>query len=354
MPDAMEFEPAPLEMETVLNPAWLERALCRDGQLVEIEKVELVETIGWNCLNLRVKLTFADRGQPEGLPERLCIKGLFGEQHPEYLKNGALVADTLFYTEVLPRITMKAPRCYYGGVDERGSGVVVLEDLTERDVRFFDHRTALTLDQVRDTLDQLARLHGGMSNMRPDELPWLRDKLDVFSIPIAVTPERLSEAMHGQRGDPLPEKQKDGSRIYNGLKALARRAEQLPVTAIHGDCHIGNIFETEGSFGFIDFQIVQRGHWSLDLPYHIGSVLTVEDRRAKERDLVRYYLDRLGDHGGDPPDFETAWRLYREGAAYGFFLWSVTMRVDAPIVNEAVKRLGLLVADHDSYGLLGL
>ena len=354
MDEALAFDPAPLEQDAVLNPRWLEAALASAGYPARIARVELVKTIGWNCLNLRVAVTFEDGGQPSDIPTHLCIKGLFGERHPEYLKNGALVADTLFYTQVLPRITMNTPACFYGGTDESGAGVLVLEDLTDRDARFFDHRTALSVEQARDTLDQLARLHGGMSDLADGELPWLRDKLETFSIPIAVTPERLTQAMRGERGEPLPEKQKDGRRIYDGLVKLAERARGLPSTVIHGDCHIGNIFETADGFGFLDFQIVQRGHWSLDLPYHIGSVLTVEDRRANEQELVRYYLDRLGEHGGHPPDFDTAWRLYREAAPYGFFLWSVTMRVDAPIVNEAVRRLGLVVADHDSYAMLGL
>lgn len=354
MNDTIEFQPAPLEQDVVLAPRWLEAALARGGHAAQIRDVRLVESIGWNCLNLRVEVTYEPGGQPAGLPRQFCIKGLFGERHPEYLNNGALVADTLFYKEIAPRITMKVPTCYYGGVDDRGSGVLVLEDLMQRDVRFFSHLDALSVEQARDTLDQLARLHGGMSAIRADELPWLRDKLERFSVPAAVPFARLTAAMHEERGVPLPERLKDGERIYNGLKQLAGRNANLPMTAIHGDCHIGNIFEIDGRFGFIDFQIVQRGHWSLDLAYHIGSVLTVEDRRANEQDLVRYYLDWLGAHGGHAPDFETAWRLFREAAVYGFFLWSVTMRVDAPIVNEAVRRLGLLVADHDSYGLLGL
>lgn len=354
MEEALAFESAPLERDMVLDPRWLEHALSSAGRQARIEAVNLVETIGWNCLNLRVAVTYKPGGQPSGLPNNLCIKGLFGQQHPEYLKNGALIADTQFYLEVVPRITMKTPACFYGGTDARGSGVLVLEDLTDKNVDFFTHLTALTVEEVRDTLDQLARLHGGMAGMSEEELPWLRDKLATFSVPIAVQPDKLTEAMHQERGDPLPERQKDGELIYEGLRKLSQRAGNLPATAIHGDCHIGNIFRTEGSFGFLDFQIVQRGHWSLDLAYHIGSVLSVEDRRANEEDLIRYYLDRFGEHGGNPTDFETAWRLYREAAPYGFFLWAVTMRVDPPIVNEAVRRLGLLVADHGSYDLLGL
>jgi hypothetical protein len=39
---------------------------------------------------------------------------------------------------------------------------------------------------------------------------------------------------------------------------------------------------------------------------------------------------------------------------YGFYLWSITRRVDPAIINVFVARLGASVTRHDSYQLLGL
>ena len=44
---------------------------------------------------------------------------------------------------------------------------------------------------------------------------------------------------------------------------------------------------------WLDWQITQRGHWSIDVAYHLGTVLDVETRRANEADLLRHYLGEL-------------------------------------------------------------
>jgi hypothetical protein len=54
------------------------------------------------------------------------------------------------------------------------------------------------------------------------------------------------------------------------------------------------------------------------------------------------------------PDSEEAWRQYREAPVYGYYLWSMTRRVDPPIIVLFVQRLGAAVARHGSHALLGL
>ncbi|MDB5725168.1 MAG: serine kinase, partial [Novosphingobium sp.] len=41
-------------------------------------------------------------------------------------------------------------------------------------------------------------------------------------------------------------------------------------------------------------------------------------------------------------------------AIYGFYLWSITRRVDPPIIELFVNRLGMAVTRHDSHALLGV
>ncbi len=45
--------------------------------------------------------------------------------------------------------------------------------------------------------------------------------------------------------------------------------------------------------GFLDWQMVRRGNWSLDLGYFLQGALTVEDRRRGERDLLDEYRAAL-------------------------------------------------------------
>lgn len=112
------------------------------------------------------------------------------------------------------------------------------------------------------------------------------------------------------------------------------------------------MFHQDGRTALIDWQVLQRANWALDIAYHVGAVLTVADRRASERDLLDHYLDRLASFGITPPTQAEAWRLYRASVAYGFYMWAITRRVDPPVIHEFVTRLGTAVADFDSYTLL--
>ncbi|MBV2149105.1 DUF1679 domain-containing protein [Sphingobium sp. AS12] len=115
------------------------------------------------------------------------------------------------------------------------------------------------------------------------------------------------------------------------------------------------IYETaDGHIGLIDWQVLQRGHWSVDVAYHIAAALDIEDRRSSERELLLYYLERLATHGGDAVPFDAAWRYYCEALPYGLMMWGITQRVEPAIVNRFVTRLGTAVMDHGSLDLLGV
>jgi hypothetical protein len=47
------------------------------------------------------------------------------------------------------------------------------------------------------------------------------------------------------------------------------------------------------------------------------SGLDIESRRAWEHDLLRLYLDRLGENGGKAPGFDDAWLHYRQQVFHG-------------------------------------
>ena len=64
-------------------------------------------------------------------------------------------------------------------------------------------------------------------------------------------------------------------------------ASNRPATFLHGDTHIGNTYRTAaGRVGITDWQCSLFGHWSYDVSYLIASILTVEDRRRWEQELL--------------------------------------------------------------------
>jgi aminoglycoside phosphotransferase (APT) family kinase protein len=85
-----------------------------------------------------------------------------------------------------------------------------------------------------------------------------------------------------------------------------------PHTVVHGDPHLGNVFDDHGRTGFLDWGIVMLSTPMRDVSYFLTMAMDVEDRRRHEADLLREYLDAAG----RPMAFDEAWRAHRVQAAY--------------------------------------
>jgi hypothetical protein len=350
----MAFSPAPLNVDDVLDKTWLSAALSTGREPVRVAGFRVVETLGPSALKIRMVLEF-EGAPPPDVPAEICIKGIFDPKLTAWLASGAQQTEAFFYRSCAPSLSVRVPRALYTGFDpETMGGLVIMEDLIPKGVHFLSAMSPYTPEQARQSLDQLARLHGGTWRADAARDPWVTPKLASLSAAEPVPRARLTELLLGERGEALPAAIRDGERIYAALDALARRHDPADYCFIHGDSHGGNVWEGPDGVGLIDWQVLQRGHWSIDVAYHMAAALDVEDRRRSERELLTHYLDCLARHGGTPPDPETAWGQYLAAAPYGFFMWGITLRVDPPIIRRFVTRLGLAVADHGSFELLGV
>jgi aminoglycoside phosphotransferase (APT) family kinase protein len=103
---------------------------------------------------------------------------------------------------------------------------------------------------------------------------------------------------------------------------IARRAElqalwvEGPRTVIHGDPHLGNLFDDHGRVGFLDWGIVSVSTPMRDVGYFLTMAMDPGERRAHERDLLRHYLEVREVLGGSPIDGDEAWFRHRLHAAY--------------------------------------
>jgi hypothetical protein len=350
----MEWSRAPIDADIVVTQEWLSLALSEGRDPVSVTDVEVIETLGPSALKIRMNLTY-DAPRPD-LPDAICLKGVFDPSLRAWLDSGAQRAEALFYRDVASSLSVRVPRSLYAGIDaDTKNGVIIMEDLVPRGVTFLSAMSPYTLEQVRGSLDQLAALHGGTWDLADDAWPWVTSKMAGFTSGSAITEERLTELLAGERGEPLAPEIRKGATIFAGIAALAERERGLPKVFVHGDSHGGNVYQTaDGGIGLIDWQVLTRGHWSVDVAYHMAAALDIEDRRANEAVLLDHYLDRLAAHGGAPPVREEAWRLYREAFPYGLLMWGMTQRVEPQIVNRFVGRLGTAVMDHGSFRLLGV
>ena len=338
----------PLTLERALDPAWLTQALApvSGGKPVTaVETVELIKTTA-----TKVRFTAHCEGAPGG-KFSLCLKGMldFGK----VVGGAVMVQEADFYTDVKPRISVHVPDLLVGVVDrDEPNAVIIMHDVIVQGGRFNSALDPFTPDQAAGTLEQLARLH-----VRADLLadrPWIGRRVDDMARDDIVPPAEMQKLMEGPRGVGLPDQAKDAVLILKALQAVAARDRGRPEYLVHGDCHAGNTFETAKGPGLIDWQLLQRGGWALDVPYHIGAVLPVEVAEKEERSLLAHYLDAVKRLGGEVPGLDEAWLQYRESVAYGYYLWAMTRYVDPAITNVFVNRLGSSVTRHESFRLLGL
>jgi hypothetical protein len=346
---------APTEISEILSPQWLTPVLGEVWPGAVVDEVSIVEDIVTTAQKVRFEVTYRAPAPAQAL-RAFCVKGFFGPEAPRYRSSGAAEAEVHFYKELASQVSVRVPRCIYGAIDAtNGHGIIIMEDLIVRGARFLTALEPYSKQQAEGSLEQLALLHAAHWNGRGlGALAWIKPQLQLLATVPVVATERVQALMNGPRGEPFPSAIKDAARIYRGLGALSERLSRESQCLVHGDCHAGNVFEEPAGPGLIDWQLLQRGCWSLDVAYHIGAALNVEDRQKFERALLTHYLQRLEAHGVSPPSADEAWLLYRVSVLYGYYLWAITQRVAPEITLEFVRRLGTSVMTHDSFGLLGL
>jgi aminoglycoside phosphotransferase (APT) family kinase protein len=228
-------------------------------------------------------------------------------------------------------------------------GVVITEDVVVDGATFLDALSPYSVDQAAMSLEQLAILHGRTWATSRLAKPWLEPRLETTMRARGLTEVRGN--FEGSNGTRVPPDVRDAERllaVVERLPPLLARAE--PACLLHGDAHVGNLYlDAGGRPCLVDWQLVQRGPWFLDVGYHLGCAVAVDDRRRRERDLLSHYLDRLRAEGGEPPEWDVAWHAIAVGMVYGFFLWAITLKVHPTVIAAMLERLGSAVEDHDAY-----
>jgi hypothetical protein len=337
-------------LDAALEPKWLTQALEPVSGGARVASVEVVEVIRTVATKVRFTVTFEGSAGRKGA---FCLKGLL-DVGPDLARGGSVtVLEADFYDQLAPLLSVRVPDCAATVVDREAQfGVVIMRDLVAQGGRFCSAMEAFTLDEAAQSLEQLCRLHTGGVDL--NKYPWLIRRVAAFARGNYVPLPALQQMLDGPRGETLPTRTRNAELLLRAMQALAEMDQKLPEVLVHGDSHAGNIFRTSAGPGLIDWQVLQRGGWALDVAYHIAAVLPVEIAESSERVLLRHYLDTVRHFGGTVPDDEEAWKQYRAAVVYGYYLWAITRRVEPAIINIFVGRLGASVTRHDSFRLLGL
>ncbi len=332
----------PLTHEEVLDPAWLHAAL---DDIDDDDTIVDVETTGTSKTRLE-KLLFA-----------VTVDGPAGRRVNHYCakarldgSGGGSANEAMFYVDLAPRLDLRLPRVHYTAVDGMDT-IIVMDDIVALGGKFMNPHFPFHQELVRETLSQLARLHATTWGLElVADIPWLSHGLERFATIQSVAD--LQKMLDDGRADGFAPEICSGE----NLAAALRLQQELGVTCVlHGDVHTGNVYlDPEGRGSFFDWENAQTGHWAQDVAYHLGSVLTIEDRRAHEEELIRFYLTELAANGAPAPSFDEAWDLYRKSFGYGYLMWVITMIRGRDEVLQHMPRLGAALTDHQTYRLLGV
>jgi phosphotransferase family enzyme len=364
--------PGPSEQPIPISPAglttdWLTRVLCQRG--TRVTAVRVVSSSVGTTTRLTLELTYDDAAIGAGLPARVFVKHTDRLGQRLMLGLGGLTpGEPCFYAHVRPILKIEAPRSYFGSLDESSwRSILVLEDVVDtRGASFWrpDHR--VTLERMKDLLGTMAGWHGLLwESPRLASWRWLRTTADLMGVIDALlgladrTPAGarraaavIPPALHGRRRD-----------LRAGLRTSMALASQGPRTYLHGDLHAANTYVTrDGSVGICDWQVGLQGSWAHDYAYLMATALEVEDRRAWERELLAFYLERLEAGGGPRLSPDAAWLAYRRATLYPYFAWLYTIgrsRLQPRFQPDEVSltmigRIGAAIDDLESLAAVGV
>lgn len=355
----------PLSYEAI-TAEWLTDILCSKHPGAAVTAHRLGEPDSGSSNRRKIVIDYNQAGRDAGLPAALFCKATHGLANRMTLGlAGAAQTEVTFYNEIRPLLDIEAPVSYFARLDTHSfNSIVVLKDLSGGGTEFCSHKTVMTRARVESQMALLARLHGKAyadASVRA-KLPLFFTWSEFFNNTLAFGMREGSEGgfQSGQEVIP-PRLFKRHAEIWPATVASVQRHDQLPPTLMHGDVHLKNWYVVgvgagSGEMGLGDWQVATRGHWGRDFAYTISTALTVEDRRAWDKELLRFYLDRLHAAGGPKVSFEEAWTHYRQQLMTALTWWTITLN-PAPgmpdmqprdITLEFIRRISTAMDDVDS------
>ena len=340
-----------------IHPAWLTRALSERHPGVRVVNVEVVERDEVTNAHARLRVAYDPAA---GAPEWLFCKMLptVESRRRAIAQTGMGVREAQFYQRLAPKLALRVPKAHVALHDERDdSYVLLLEELLHSGCHIPDGTVGIGVGAAAGALEDLAELHLRYADpeRRSAEAGWVPPPIFDPSYGAALLDHALRNHRH-QLSDPFA---RIAELYVTRAEALHALWEQGPITVIHGDPHLGNLFYDGARVGFLDWGIISTGNPLRDVSYFLVLALSVEDRRAHERDLLRHYLEFCSAHGRSWAGFDEAWRTHRLLGSY-----CVVASCQAAAFRESISehrsayseaflaRVEAAVEDLDSVGAL--
>lgn len=362
----MALEKIPATIEEI-TPEWLTLALRSTGVIRNVSVTSankaLVAVQGSTGPLVRVTLSCDthERGAPSSLIAKLTpsdadLRNLLGGQ-------GMYEREIRFYEEIASDTPVPTPKHYYSARNvATHEYILLIEDL--QNATLVDHLTGCSTDEAELAIKSIALLHArywGRANS--SALGWVPAYHEIGPSRqehyVQQLPAFLEKFQHR-----APEYLLDVcERFGPNLKTIFDQMSQDPITLIHGDFGLENMFfgttESSQPLTVIDWQTIKRGKGVTDVGYFLGWCIDEQDRRSIENDLLKTYWSVLREHGVDGYSFDQLLHDYR----LSFFnniqvMVPAVARLDLSFQNwdelstVVMRRLSAALEDHDVGTLL--
>lgn len=353
-------EELPIAFEWI-TAEWLTDVLCRDVPGAEVVEFELggVDNGSSNRRKIAIRYNEAGQAAPQ-LPASVFCKAAHNLANRVVLGIGASAeGESNFYAHVRPHLDIEAPVAYFVKLDTKTwNSMIMLGDISGSVTEFCNHHTVMTKARAESQMRLLARMHGKcysdpylIETTKKNFLTWP----EYFQRVLIFGMKEGSEGGFQKSKDVLPPALfARADEIWEGTMKSIEFHDKVPQTFAHHDVHLKNWYVAgNGEMGLSDWQCAVRGHWSRDFAYTISTALTIEDRRAWEKDLLRYYLDHLHAEGGPKLDFDEAWLHYTQQLITALTWWTITINPaegmpdmqPLDITLEFLRRIGTAMDD---------
>lgn len=342
-----------------VTPEWLTELFGYRYPGVVVEGFDTVEMLSSHTTKLRLRLDLNDAGRAAGIPEQVCLKSNWSDG----IKTGDICErESRFFHLMADELDAPIPKSFYADWDGDGGGrgIVALADLAVEPGRFGHSNDHLGVDDAAVAVESLAELHASLWGDPRLEQAWLPRSMDTPVDTEQVI--RLYNYLAINLEDPvyqevLPDWAYETPEQLNHLLDELSAYEQTydgPLCLVHGDSHQGNTWlGDDGRRLWLDFQLVRKGSPWRDVCYFMLGALTVEERRANDRDLIRVYREKLLSLGApNVPDQEVAWEHFRRWPAYGMQCWLGNVDTWGQSGIEMIRRFYAAADDYDTVALL--
>lgn len=319
--------PVPASLDQI-TAAWLTTTLQEWGVIGQQSRIfgvhseRLAARAGVNGQTFRLRLKYAGPAGPETVIAKLpaeqpAARGVAAFQH-------WYEREARFYLELAPDSPLRVPEPFFAAA-EGDRILLLLEDLGR--LRQVDQLSGCTLAEAEAAVDGIAEMH---ARWWGDEVlsdhPWL--PLTTVGLHHAAPVHNAFRRAWGAIRAGVDAGAHDRlDRAVEAYPALLERISAGPLTVLHGDYRLDNLFfdGSEGQPGVVafDWQFACRGRGPYDLAYFIGLNLTPALRRQHEEALILRYYERLREAGVSGYPLDACHRDYATSLLLSFAVFAI-------------------------------